>query len=323
MTSKGVLALLATLAAVVTATDSRAQLPPPIWDNPPVQPIAAVEHKSFHSLSLDGTVGYNILLPPRYELEERRYPVVYWLHGFAGNENQVVPAVAPRVLAAMNTGALPPLIVVFINGPAFTFFADSPNKAIPAETVFIRELIPHVDQTYRTVPERRARAIEGMSMGGFGALVLAMKHVDLFGSVVAYAPALLEVQETTNGTPTLGRAGGTHAGAAPLTPDQVVRNTLAFVRSFGGRRDVFEKHSPWALLKDRASQLRTELRLRIVIGTTDGLWNANKLFHELMQTNGYAHEFEIVEGVGHSLEPLYQAVGIKGLEFHVRTGNWR
>ena len=74
-------------------------------------------------------------------------------------------------------------------------------------------------------------------MGGFGALAPAMKHPDLFGSVVAYAPALLEVQKMASGTLTLGRIGGTHAGDAQPPPVLLAKQAYVFERMFGGRSD--------------------------------------------------------------------------------------
>jgi S-formylglutathione hydrolase FrmB len=300
-----------------------AQLAPPVWSNPPAVAVPGVEHRTFHSSTLDTAVGYNILLPPGYDSADRRYPVIYWLHGVGGDENAAVSAVAPPLVAAMNDRALPPFIVVFVNGADYTFFADSPDGAIPAETAFISELIPHIDATFRTVADRRSRGIEGFSMGGFSALAHAMKHVDLFGSVVAYAPALLEVQETSGGASTLGRAGGTHEGGSPLPAELVTKNPRIFEMMFGGDPAVFARHSPWVLLPDNAARLRAELPIRIVIGTADGLWNANQLFHELMLEHGYDHEFEVIPDVAHTLDVLYRAVGTEGARLHVRAGAWR
>lgn len=299
-----------------------AQQQPPIWNNPASQVISGVAHETFHSTSMRVEVGYNILLPPGYESEQRRYPVVYWLPGMGGNENSDVDQIAPQVMAAMHTGALPSLIIVFVNAADFTFYVDSPDKTILAERAFISELIPHIDATYRTLPQRKTRAVQGMSMGGFGALVHAMKHVNLFGSVVAYAPSLLEVQKTASGPLSLVRAGDTYAAAGEMPPALVTKLSNVFQRMFDGRREIFDQYSPWTIVSRDASRLRSELPVRIVIGTADGLWNANRLFHELMLKNNYLHEFEVIEGVGHNLGPLYAAVGIKGMSFHVKAGGW-
>ena len=158
-------------------------------------------------------------------------------------------------------------------------------------------------------------------MGGFGALMHGMKHAERFGSVVAYAPALLEVQETADGSLTLERAGGTHEGGN--RPPPTAARTQIFERMFGGRRSVFEAHDPFALAPIDAARLRDELRLRIVIGTADGLWNANQLFHKLLLEHGYAPELEVVDGAAHNIRVLYAAVGVEGLAVHARHGGWR
>ena len=298
------------------------QLPPPVWNNTPVERVPAVEHKTFPSRAASTAVGYNVLLPPGYSTSDRRYPVLYWLHGLGGNENNRPASIGPKIIAAMQRG-LPPVIVIFVNGADYTFYVDSPDRAVPAETILISELIPHVDATYRTIADRRGRAIEGFSMGGFGALLQAMKHVELFGSVLAYAPALLEVQKLPDGGLTLRRGGGTHAGASPESPALMAKNKLLFERMFGGRPEIFEKQSPSTIVRQNAAALRDRLPVRIVIGTADGLWNAAQLFEKLMREHAYDHELDVVEGVAHDSDRLYDAVGAKGLAFHARANGWR
>lgn len=307
---------------LAVATLAGDQLPPPAWNNVPAQPVAGIEHRSFRSRAAAAEVGYNVLLPPGYADSTRRYPVLYWLHGLGGNENNRPASLGPKILAAMKDG-VPPAIVIFVNGADYTFYVDSPDRGIPAATILVSELIPHVDATYRTNADRRGRAIEGFSMGGFGALHHAMSHPDLFGSVVAYAPALLEVEPWPEGGLTLRRAGGTHAGATPESPALRSKNKLLFERMFGGRPETFEEHSPYTLLRRHAPKLRTQLPVRIVIGTADGLWNAAQRLHTLMRDHAYEHELEVVEGVAHDSDRLFDAAGAKGLAFHARVNGWR
>lgn len=315
-------ALFANLAPVEAQTED-ISFPPPTWNNPPTESVSGVEHETFQSAVVGEAVGYNILLPPTYESDLREYPVVYFLHGLSGNENSATGLIAPILLKAIAGDALPPMIVVWVNGPALSFYTDSPDGDVPAETVFITELIPHIDATYRTIGDRQGRAIEGMSMGGFGALALAMKHADLFGSVVAYAPALVEVQRRDDGLLTLARAGGTHDGARMPSERLLALSRIQFVKMFGGEPEVFERNSPWGLLHDRAARLRSELQVRIVIGTDDGLWNANQLFHERMVSQEFEHDFVVVPNVGHNLTDLYVEVGFESLAFHADAGGWR
>jgi S-formylglutathione hydrolase FrmB len=268
-------------------------------------------------------VGYSILLPPGYESETRRYPVIYFLHGAGGNENGSAAAVAPGALQAMKAGTIPPIILVFPNGGVTTWYANSVDLSLPIETMIIDELIPHVDGAYRTIAAREGRAISGMSMGGFGALVLGLKHASLFSSIVAYAPALLDLLPNEDGEMVLTRAGGTHAGGHPIDPEQARRNALAYQKMFGGRPESFARHIPRVIVPREAATLRNMLPIRIVIGTADGLLNANELFHDLLIEHGYYHEYFVVNDVAHDLPTLLSRLGTDGFAFQARVGGWR
>jgi S-formylglutathione hydrolase FrmB len=185
------------------------------------------------------------------------------------------------------------------------------------------QLIPHVDATYRTVSDRSSRAIEGFSMGGFGALTLSFKHPELFNSVVAYAPALLEVGPDENGILTLNRVGGTHAGGSERSADARAVTLLTFRQAFGGDPAVFAKHSPFTIVSREAASLRERLPLRIVIGTADGLLNSNERFHDVLVSNAYYHEYFTLKDIAHQLLRLYERLGVDGLAFHARAGGWQ
>ena len=92
---------------------------------------------------------------------------------------------------AINEGVLPPVIVVSVNGMVKSFYCDSCDGQCPMESVIIKDLIPHVDATYRTIARREGRVIEGYSMGGYGAGHLGFKYPELFGTVVINAGALI------------------------------------------------------------------------------------------------------------------------------------
>ena len=263
---------------------------------------------------MDTEVGYSILLPPAYPSSEQRYPVIYWLHGVNDDEGRAPRPVAQSMIEAMETGGARSMIIVFVNGAPATFYTDSPDGRFLSETAFIDELIPHIDATYRTVADRTGRAVEGFSMGGFAALSHGLRRPELFGSVVAYAPALLDVHEAEGGTLTLARVGGTHEGGNPPPPAPMLARI--FGTTFGGSREVFDACSPWALVRRDAAKARKDLELRVVIGTADGLRNANQLFHELLHEHGWEHDFDTVDGVAHDIRALYKRVGSKGLKFH-------
>ncbi len=142
------------------------------WSNPPTKTNPLAAHHTYHRAAMKVDVGYTIYLPPGYATHSVRYPVVYWLPGGGCNEEPDSPSIAQGLLggidAAIRNGKLPPLIFVIVNGGRYTRYYDSLDGTIMMETTVIRELIPHIDATYRTVTTRDGRSIQGGSMGGHG-----------------------------------------------------------------------------------------------------------------------------------------------------------
>ena len=310
------------LSLSLMASGLDAQVGPAAWSNPPATSVANVTHRTFRSHAIGTDVGYSIYLPPGYEQGTQRYPVLYYLHGAGGNESGGPRTVVPRLIEAQRAGTVPPFIVVFPNGGLATWYADSFDGKLPIETMIIRELIPHVDATYRTQADRAGRAISGMSMGGFGAIVLGMKHADLFSSVVAYAPAFIEVARGPNGEVTLARPGGTHEDGNAFTAANWARNEAMYAQMFDNDPDVFAAHSPWAIVARDATRLRETLPIRFVVGTSDGLLNANELFHELLLEHRYYHDYFVLEGIGHDFGALYEQLGLVNFAFQAEAGGW-
>ncbi|HVK04934.1 MAG TPA: alpha/beta hydrolase-fold protein, partial [Armatimonadaceae bacterium] len=159
------------------------------WNNPDGPAIPGVEHGVLRSPSMDREVGYNVYLPPGYKDGKDRYPVVYFLHGAGGNENSDAGGFSALVRKQIEAKAIPPVICVFPNG-GMSGYADRPEQKVMGETLIVRELIPHIDAKYRTVAAREGRAVCGFSMGGGGAIRLALKYPDLFAAAGSWAGAL-------------------------------------------------------------------------------------------------------------------------------------
>ena len=171
-------------AFAVLTTALLAQTPAVVWVNEPKpgQLPAGVSHHTYYSDSMHHDVGYCIYLPPDYTAASMRYPVIYNLHGAGGNELHGFEE-AQVLDSGIRAGKLPPMILVMPNGGKTTLYKDFSDGKVMAETTFIHELIPHIDQTYRTIAARRGRAIEGFSMGGRGSTRLAVKYPEMFCSL--------------------------------------------------------------------------------------------------------------------------------------------
>lgn len=130
---------------------------------------------------------YFIYLPPCYaEQLDRRYPVLYLLHGQTYKADQWIHLGATDALDTLiHSGKIPPYIIVF---------PDDRYWNVPAGATFgdrlINSLIPYIDNTYRTIPDRKHRAIGGLSRGAGWSLHLGLSHSDLFGVIGLHSLAV-------------------------------------------------------------------------------------------------------------------------------------
>jgi endo-1,4-beta-xylanase len=263
------------------------------WVTPPLKEQPLLSHRSYRSAAMGVEVGYNLYLPPGYEAAEnasRRYPVIYWLHGLNQSEStdQFPPAI---VDGAIRAGRVPALIVVYVSGGSRAFYSDSADGRILSETTIIKELIPHVEKTYRAIGSREGRAIQGMSMGGFGALKLAAKYPEMFSSVVAFAPSL-------------------------RTPENLkVTHPDVVDRMFGGDAGRFRTEHPLSLFKENVGRLRGRLPVAFFIGEKDPLLEGDRRLHVMLDELKYEHAYEEFPGIDHNLIKLAGEVKERGLVF--------
>jgi putative tributyrin esterase len=179
---------------------------PPVHRTHRVSPVAPIiKNASFHSAALGRDMPYRIYLPHNYAATTRRYPVLYLLHGLYGSyENWDTLTNLANYVACMD------LIIVIpeADNSWYTNSATAPQDKF--EDYIAKDLISEIDAKYRTIRDRHARAIAGLSMGGYGALKIALRDPhnfafagslsgaidagrDLDSRVEAFAPRLLEV----------------------------------------------------------------------------------------------------------------------------------
>lgn len=128
---------------------------------------------------------YNVILPSDYDKTNRRYPTLYLLHGLTGHYTDWLVRTNLAEYAALY-----PIVIVMPEGGDgwYTDSATAPNEKY--ESYLVKELIPDVDQRFRTLRDRRARAIAGLSMGGYGALKFGLKYPELFSLAASMSGAL-------------------------------------------------------------------------------------------------------------------------------------
>jgi S-formylglutathione hydrolase FrmB len=169
--------------------------------------VGVVEHVKVHGMALEGNLegdspdrDVTIYLPPSYPSERnRRYPVVYLLHGYGGTDSTFtdrlanLPEISDKLVAA---GGLHEMIVAMPN--AFSLHKGSmySNSVTSGdwETYIARDLVAYMDGHYRTIPERTSRGLAGHSMGGYGAIRIGMKRPDVFSSLYIMSACCLNAR---------------------------------------------------------------------------------------------------------------------------------
>ena len=154
-----------------------------------------VSIESIATRSLPGPAKVLVFLPPSYAKDTaRRYPVLYFLHDAWGNARSLESnGVAANLEARMSRGLLPEFLLVAPGAPG-AWFSDSRDGVHRYEEFLTGDLIAQIEKRYRVRGGQNARGITGISMGGYGAFKLALKHPDLYGSVSSLSGALIPME---------------------------------------------------------------------------------------------------------------------------------
>ena len=140
---------------------------------------AGVDTALIYSKCMHKNVKCVVIMPSAYQTDTTHLPVLYLLHGWSGNYSDWLLK-DPDLLNDVDKNGF---IVVCPDGNYDSWYLNSPvDTTIKYETNVALEIPAYIDAHYRTIASRNARAITGLSMGGHGALYLAIKHKDIFGA---------------------------------------------------------------------------------------------------------------------------------------------
>lgn len=267
----------------------------------------------------DATRDVWVYLPPSYAKGRTRYPVVYFLHGYAVtadvyvNDVLKIPAATDE---AMSKGT-PEFIIVMPD--AFTRFGGSWYSSSPTigdwETYISKELVGYIDSHYRTIANREGRGLAGHSMGGYGTLRVAMKNPQVFGAFYAMSSATLlaapgaeaskaqlarmtpelrsEPRKSENGMQSQASAWAPNPQNPPWFFD------LPFDADGKALPLVAEKwtaNSVLVTVDQNVTALKSFRGIALDVGDADGLKAGNQQLSDSLKRLGVAHTFEIYEG---------------------------
>lgn len=131
-----------------------------------------------HSPCMKKQIPCVVIIPDQHNDSSTRYPVVYLLHGYSGNYAQWINH-APQLKTVADQ-----LRMIFVcpDGGYGSWYLDSPvDTTFKYETFLVKELVPFIDSNYKTIANRKQRAITGLSMGGHGGLYISIRNKKLFG----------------------------------------------------------------------------------------------------------------------------------------------
>jgi S-formylglutathione hydrolase FrmB len=242
-----------------------------------------LEGLSMRSQLGNRNINYSIYLPPDYDVSSRSYPVVYLLHGYSDNETAWVQFGEVNITAdrAIANRDIPPMIIVMPDA-GVSFYINAYDSSNPFEDIMIKEFIPHIDKTFRTRANREYRAVAGLSMGGYGSLILSLRNPDIFSSCAAFSSAVFtdnEILEMPQERydPFFKKLFGSDAENRRLTP-------------------YWREHSIIDLVNTLPMEQLRRTRFYIDNGDEDFLFEGNAMLHIAMRKRGVPHQFRVRDG---------------------------
>jgi S-formylglutathione hydrolase FrmB len=202
-----------------------------------------------------------VVTPSDYRGTANRFPVVYLLHGYSGSYSDWVR----RVTDLQNLADENKLMIVCPDGAYGSWYFDSPvDLNMHYETNVGIEIPNYIDSVYRTVRDRKGRAITGLSMGGHGGIFLGFRHAEFFGACGSMSGAL-DVSQITRG----------------YNMDRILGDTLANKQNYIG----------WSAINVIEKYPKDSLAIIIDCGTEDRIFHMSKRTHEKMMSLKIPHDY--------------------------------
>ena len=249
------------------------------------------EGEIYQSQRLGKDVRYSIYLPAAYQRDtNRRFPVLYLLHGYPTEPHDAdtdwiqfgdIGAILDSEIAKGTSTAI--IVVMPDMGRSWYVDGEEPYGSMLAEG-----LVPHIDATYRTRAQQVFRAIGGLSMGGFGALAIAMNNPDLFAASVALSAGVYTSEELQ------------------AFPEDIYENAFAHWvgRGLEGEErvtDAWLRNNPLYLAEALPLEDLRATRWYLDVGDDDFLYKGNAALHILLRDREVEHEYRVRNG-GHDWE---------------------
>lgn len=250
------------------------------------QPMGKIiQEKTVKSTILNRNVNYTLYLPADYEQSQRTYPVVYLLHGYTDDNTAwlqfgEVNRYADKAIA---DGTIPPMIIVMPDADS-SFYINSYDGKEKYEDFFIKEFMPAIEKTWRIKSEKRFRGVAGLSMGGYGTLIYALKYPDLFVAAAPLSAAVFADDDiTTFPENTWDKTFGQLYGRGLKAKERLSK--------------AWYDNSIPKLVETKSADELKKVRYWIDCGDDDFLIKGNCNLHIQLTEKNVPHEFRVRDGV--------------------------
>lgn len=243
-----------------------------------------IEQETLSSSILKRSVGYAVYLPPDYETSQRAYPVVYLLHGYTDDNTGWVQfgEVNRYADAAIEQGKIPPMIIVMPDADS-SWYINSYDGKEKFEDFFVKEFIPGIEKKYRIKSAKQYRGIAGLSMGGYGTLIYALKYPDMFAAAAPLSAAVFGDDEVV------------------AMPDAQWDRTFGqlFGKHLKGKdrlNKAWYDNSILKIIETKPAAELNKVRYWIDCGDDDFLAKGNSLLHIALLGKMVKHEYRVRDG---------------------------
>lgn len=235
---------------------------------------ARVDTLEVPSAVMQKTYKAAVVLPASYATNQAVYPVMYLLHGGYGHFSDWLLKLPNKTLV-QSLADQHNIIIVMPEGEIFSYYLDSKvNKASQFETHVSKEVIEKIDKTYRTIKDRKGRAITGLSMGGYGSLYLSNRHPDLFCAAGSMSGALNPDMWAWN-----------------LTPERFTGIKKAFEGILGPIETNAQAYADASVINMADKMKTNNISLIFDCGVDDFLIGANRELHQRLVFNKTPHDY--------------------------------
>jgi S-formylglutathione hydrolase FrmB len=241
------------------------------------------EGLTIDSKILGKKVRYTIYLPFDYESSNRFYPVVYLLHGYTDNDMGWIQFGEANLIAdeAIAKREIPSMIIAMPDGGS-SWYINNFDGSVRYEDFFFQEFLPYIESHYRIRPEKRYRGIAGLSMGGFGTLVHALRHPDLFAACAALSAGVNTLEQIV------------------AMDDQGWARwpTIVYGPGSGESRltEHLLSHNPIRIVETGDPEKLKSVRIYLDCGDGDYLTIGNAMLHIALTKKQIPHEYRVRDG---------------------------